>query len=291
MGLLDSFKKLFAGGPKGNVANVAKRFDLTVRTGQGSMSKVWRAYDRQLGRTICLKLLDKEKTAKFEGRFAGMKKPSEGEICMTLRHRNIVQTYEYGVTTTGEPYLVMELIEGVGLNFLVETKSAQLVEHRVLYLCQMADALEYLHRQGFLHRDVCPRNAMVNNEGVLKMIDFGLTIPYRPEFCKPGNRTGTTAYLAPELIQRKPTDHRVDMFSLGVTAYEVFVGDMPWEKAPSEKLLRTMVNVPARDPLSLRSDLDKSLAAFLSKAVQRDPKDRFQNPAEFREALKALDLE
>lgn len=290
MGLLDSFKKLFAGGPKGNVANVAKRFDLTARTGQGSMSKVWRAYDRQLGRTVCLKLLDKEKTAKFEGRFAGLKKPSEGEVCMTLRHRNIVQTFEHGVTTAGEPYLVMELIEGVGLNFLVETKSAQLEEHRVEYLCQMADALEYLHRQGYLHRDVCPRNAMVNNEGVLKMIDFGLTIPYRPEFCKPGNRTGTTAYLAPELIQRKPTDHRVDMFSLGVTAFEVFVGDMPWEKAPSEKLLRTMVNVPARNPLDLRPDLDKNLAEFLARAVQRDPKDRFQNPAEFREALKALDL-
>ena len=98
--------------------NVEKRFELSGRTGQGSMSKVCRAYDRELGRNVCLKLLDKEKTPKFEERFVGLKKPREGEICMALRHENIVRTYEYGITTKGEPYLVMEWVEGLGLNYL-----------------------------------------------------------------------------------------------------------------------------------------------------------------------------
>ena len=71
---------------------------------------------------------------------------------------------------------------------------------------------------------------MVDREGVVKLIDFGLTIPNKPEFCKPGNRTGTTNYLAPELIRRMTTDHRVDLFALGVTAYEVFTHTLPWEK-------------------------------------------------------------
>src|SRR5262249_52946447 len=146
------------------------------------------------------------------------------------RHENIVKTFEYGLATTREPYLVMEFVDGTGLNFLIETKSAQLQGNRINYLTQLADGLEYLHKHGFLHRDLCPRNIMVSKDGVVKIIDMGLTIPYKPEFCRPGNRTGTTNYLAPELINRKVTDHRVDMFALGVTAYEVFTGDTPWEK-------------------------------------------------------------
>src|SRR5262245_62654990 len=102
--------------------NLKSRFELQGRTGQGSMSRVWRAYDKTLGRTVCLKILDKEKTAKFEARFVGKDKPSEGDICMSLSHRNIVKTFEHGLSKQGEPYLVMELIEGVGLNFMIETR-------------------------------------------------------------------------------------------------------------------------------------------------------------------------
>src|SRR6266567_4287552 len=110
------FKSLFGSkAKKGSTAalpriDLAKRFELLNRTGQGSMSKVWRARDRSLDRIVCIKLLDKEKTAKFEARFPGLiNKPREGAICMTLRHPNIVQTFEQGLTTEGEYYLVMEL--------------------------------------------------------------------------------------------------------------------------------------------------------------------------------------
>ena len=113
--------KLFGGGgKKGNVADLAKHWDLQGRTGQGSMSRVFKAYDRELGRTICLKLMDKEKTKKFEEKFKimGLKKPSEGEVCIALNHINCMKTYEHGVTKQGEPYLVMEWIDGLGLNYL-----------------------------------------------------------------------------------------------------------------------------------------------------------------------------
>lgn len=292
MGLLTKLKQLFGSSPKGfrklPRVDVRKRFDLLGRTGQGSMSKVWRAYDRSLGRTVCLKILDKEKTAKFEARFPGINKPFEGAICVTLRHKNIVQTFEHGQSFEGEPFLVMELIDGMGLNYLIETRSEQLKGNRVNFLCQTADALEYLHNQGFLHRDVCPRNIMVTREGVVKLIDFGLTIPYRPEFCKPGNRTGTPNYLAPELIRRVTTDHRVDLFALGVTAYEVFTGELPWEKTQSLQTLLSHMNSPGKDPRAFRPDLDPATAQFLLKAIERDPRDRYQTPAAFREALQAL---
>src|SRR5579862_9258499 len=166
MEFLESLKKLFAGKSKGKlpIINVEKRFDLLGRTGQGSMSKAWRARDRDTGRLVFLKLLDKQKTAKFEARFPGLKRPKEGTICMELRHENIVKTYEHGLTTEGEQYLVQELIEGMGLNFLVETNSPALPKQRISILAQLADALGYLHKAGYLHRDICPRNVMVTRQ-------------------------------------------------------------------------------------------------------------------------------
>ena len=285
------FKKLF--GPKPKKSNlpridISKRFDLLGRTGQGSMSKVWRASDRSLGRTVCLKVLDKEKTLNFEARFIGRHRPAEGAICMGLRHRNIVQTYEHGLTKEGDPYLVMELIDGMGLNYLIETHSSQLEGHRISYLVQIADALEYLHSQGYLHRDICPRNIMVTKDHTVKLIDFGLAIPNTPEFRKPGNRTGTPNYLAPEVIRRSTTDHRVDMFALGVTAYELFTATLPWEKAQSLQTLLSHMNSTGKDPQELVPGLDKPTRALLLKAIERDPRERFQTPAEFRDALKAL---
>jgi serine/threonine protein kinase len=288
------FKKLFASGPKKPREaslpriDIRKRFELLGRMGQGSMSKVWRARDRSLGRTVCLKLLDKEKTAKFEARFVGLLKPREGAISLVLRHKNLVQTFEHGLTTEGEAYVVMELIEGNGLNFLVETRSEQLNGKRLHILGQMAEGLEYMHKQGYLHRDICPRNVMVTHDMEVKLIDFGLTIPYQPQFCKPGNRTGTPNYLAPELIRRTSTDHRVDLFALGVTAYEVFTHALPWEKAESLQTLLSHMNSPGRDPRDLRPELDEKTARFLMKAIERDPNARFQSATAFREALQTL---
>jgi len=290
VGILDSLKKMFSGKQKSGLTRitVSKRFELIVRTGQGSMSKVWRAKDRELGRIVCLKLLDKEKTAKFEARFPGLKRPYEGEICSQLRHKNIVTTYEYGITEIGEQYLVMELIEGVGLNFLLETKSHQLEGKRVELLSQLAEAVDHVHKTGFLHRDICPRNVMVTADGQVKLIDFGLTIPFRPEFCKPGNHTRTPNYLAPELIKRTPTDQRVDLFALGVTAYEIFTGQLPWEKAESMQTLLSHMNSPPRDPRDFQPDLDERTAKFLLKSIERNPSDRFQSAADFRDALKLI---
>lgn len=272
--------------------SVTKRFELSGKTGQGSMSKVYRAYDNGIGRIVCLKVLDKVKTQKFEDRFRvmGLTKPSEGDVCMALKHENIVRTYEHGLTTDGDPFLVMEWVEGHGLNYLIETRNPNLTGNRVNYLCQLCDAVQYMHDTKYLHRDLCPRNVMVDQDGVLKLIDFGLTIPYTPQFCQPGNRTGTADYLAPEIIKRKATDHRVDLFALGVTAFEVFTHALPWERSPSsEETLRRHLNTAARNPKDLNPKLDDELCAVLTKAVDRETDVRFQTATAFKEALKKLD--
>ena len=287
------FSSLFGGGGEKKksgrtIADIAKRFDLQTRTGQGSMSKVFRAYDRKLGRIVCLKLLDKVKTKKFEERFSSLKskKPSEGEICVNLKHPNIVVTYEHGISTEGEPFLVMEWIDGLGLNYLIETNNDQLRGNRINFVGQLCDAIQYLHTQKFLHRDLCPRNVMVTTEGVVKLIDFGLTIPYTPEFTQPGNRTGTVDYLAPEVIKRMATDHRVDLFALGVTAFEIFTGQLPWEPSlSSEETLRRRLNTPPREAKSLKPELDDAVAAVLMKAIERDRNLRYASAQQFKEAL------
>jgi serine/threonine protein kinase len=289
--VLSKLKALFSSGKKkGSLPriDIKKRFDLLGRTGQGSMSKVYRARDNKLGRVVCLKILDKLKTAKFEARFPGLKRPMEGAICQALRHQNVVQTYEHGLTKEGEQYVVMELIDGMGLNYLIETRSPNLEGRRVDYLVQAAEGLEYIHKERYLHRDICPRNIMVTKEGVVKFIDFGLAVPYRPEFCKPGNRTGTPNYMAPELIKRMATDHRVDLFALGVTAYEVFTGSLPWERAQSLETVMSHMNSPGRDPRKADPKMDDDVAKFLIKAIEREPKKRFQSAKEFAAALQAL---
>lgn len=289
------FAKLFGmgGGSKGlKVANVSKRFELQGRTGQGSMSKVFKAYDKELGRPVCLKLLDKVKTKKFEERFKimGLKKPPEGEVCIALNHLNCVKTYEHGITTEGEPFLSMEWIDGLGLNYLIETNSPQMQGKKVNLLSQLCDAISYLHGEKYLHRDLCPRNIMVDKDGVIKLIDFGLTIPYTPSFCQPGNRTGTVDYLAPEVIKRMTTDHRVDLFALGVTAYEMFTGLLPWERSPSsEETLRRHLNVPPKDPKDIVKNMDADLSKLLLKAVDRERNNRFNSANQFKDALSKLD--
>jgi len=289
VGVLAKLKKLFGSNKKrSNLprVDIKKRFGELVPTGQGSMSKVFKT--RDMGRMLCLKVLDKSKTAKFEARFVGLERPIEGAVCAAMKHKNIVQTFEYGLTFQGEQFILFELIDGVGLNYMIENRKLTSDKLKIDLLVQAADGIEYIHKQGYLHRDICPRNMMVTNEGVLKIIDFGLAIPYKPDFCRPGNRTGTPDYMAPELIKRQRTDHRVDMFALGVTAYEVFTNTFPWERSQSIQTLQDHVNLTGRDPRDWRKDLPAPVAEFLIKAIHREPSQRWQNPGEFREAIKAL---
>jgi serine/threonine protein kinase len=288
VGLLATLKKLFASNPRSKLkrVNIEKRFHLLGRSGQGSMSKAYRVHDReQGGREFYLKILDKQKTADFEARFTGMNRPTEGEIAASFRHDNVVKTYEYGLTTTGEMYLLMELIHGQGLNFHIENKTKLLEGNRINLVVQMAEGLEYIHKAGFIHRDICPRNFLVTDKDhVVKYIDFGLSIPNKREFCKPGNRTGTPDYLAPEIIKRMQTDHRVDLFALGVTAYELFTHTLPWPRGRSQQTLLEHLNHAGADPKEHVPDLDERVRKFLMKAIERMPRDRFQTAEEFRDA-------
>lgn len=268
--------------------DITKRFNLIGRVGQGSMSKVWRATDLQSGRPVALKILDKEKTAKYEARFLGLNKPCEGEVALSLHHPNIVKTYEFGWTLEDEMFLVMEFVEGVGLALLVDLQNEEMKRYRLRYMIQIGEALNHFHSQRWIHRDICPRNVMIADDKSARMIDFGLVVPDTAMFCRPGNRTGTASYMAPELIKRQTTDQRLDIFSYAVTCFEMYTKRFPWDAALTIDAVMQHINKLPMHLTELIPNVDPQIAAAIMKGLAADPALRWQNVsdmvAEFREA-------
>jgi serine/threonine protein kinase len=274
------FEKFFSKKPAHAQTDISRRFNLIGRVGQGSMSKVWKAVDLQSGRTVALKVLDKEKTQRFEERFKGLNKPSEGEIALTLNHPNIVRTFEFGWTTEDEMFLVMEFVEGVGLALLVDLQNEEMKRYRLRYMIQIGEALNHFHQQNWIHRDICPRNIMVSDEKSVRLIDFGLVVPNTPEFRRPGNRTGTASYMAPELIKRQPTDQRLDIFSYAVTCFEMYTKRFPWDAALTIDAVLQHINKPPVEITTLVQGIDKQIAAAIMKGLKANPDERWQKVSE-----------
>jgi serine/threonine protein kinase len=281
------FDQLFA-GRRARRCNVRERFELLREAIYGTMSKFYMARDKTSGQIVGLKILDKEKTAAAEARLRGLKKPSEGEIAIQLKHPNIVQTFEHGLTTDGEQYIVMEYIEGPGLNTLVMGDQVHMLDGiRLPLIRQVAEAVGAVHEAGFIHRDVCPRNVMVEpNSGILKLIDFGLTIPNKPDFLQPGNRTGNPNYMAPEIIKRQRTDHRVDVFAFGVSAYEICCSELPWTRGTDAKAAMDHANKPPTDLRVYRPKVNGKLADAIAWCLEREPARRCPSMEEFLKRIR-----
>ena len=269
---LEKFSDMF----KDRRIDVAERFELLREAISGTMSNFYMARDRKTGQTVGLKILDPEKCAAFEARFKILKKPSEGQIAMQIKHPRIVETYEHGLTKDGKQYLVMEFVEGQGLHAILKNQNAYLDGKRLNLFRQMTEAIDAVHKAGFIHRDICPLNFIVSADASsLKLIDFGLTLPMQREYMLPGNRTGTPLYMAPEIVRRKPTDLRVDIFALGVTAYQMWTFDFPW---PSSDATGTgALQHDSRDPTPITQycpKLSKSIARIIMQCIEADPNKR-----------------
>ena len=268
--------------------NVNVRFELLREAISGTMSEFYLARERATDRIVGLKILNLAKTLAFEARFKGIHKPTEGEIATSLASPYIVETFEHGLTTTGQQYLVMEFLEGPGLNSFLAVRSDQLDGKRIILLRQMARGLDAVHQAGYIHRDICPRNFICAPDATsLKLIDFGLTVPATRNFMLPGNRTGTPNYMAPEIVRRRRTDHRVDLFALGVTAYHLCSFRLPWTAgggtAQAAMLHDTQTPVDIRE---LVPGLNDELAATIAMCLSVDPGSR---PASAEEVAQRLE--
>lgn len=221
-----------SGQSTGGRIDIQKRFTLQRTAVTGTMAKFVVAKDHDNdGRLVGIKILDPEKVELFENRFRHLKKPSEGQIALKMHHPNVVETYEIGVSTKGDPLLIMEFIAGPSMqNIIVQKQEHHVAGKRLMLIRSMCEALKYVHGQGYIHRDICPRNFILLPESKdVKLIDFGLTVPATPAYMVPGNRTGTPLYMSPEIVRRRATDKRVDLFSLGVTFYCLIAFAHPWQ--------------------------------------------------------------
>ena len=256
--------------------NVEKRFDVLRTAVAGTMSKFHMARDRKTGQIVGLKILDADKTKAFEGRFSGLRKPKEGDIAIKMDHKYVVKTYEHGLTTKGEQYLVMEFLDGQGMNSVITGKNNDIARSRLQLIRQAAEALAYVHAAGYIHRDICPRNYMISPDYTsLKLIDFGLSLPIKPEFMQPGNRTGTPLYMAPEVVRRKKTDQRLDIFAFGITAYVLLTFEYPWPTTGNAgKAAIDHDTKPPKPILDLRPELNKELASAVMHCMEVEPANR-----------------
>lgn len=286
--MLGFLKSLLERKPRIQRIDITKRFELIGRVGQGSMSKVWRARDSMTGRIVAVKVLDKEKTDKLNSRFKGLEKPLESEIAMALQHPNIVRTIDVGFTLQSEEFLVMEFVEGSSLSFYVETQNEVLQKHRLNFMIELGDAIEYFHNEKWIHRDICPRNILIDDDHHVKLIDFGLAVPNTADFRQPGNRTGTANYMAPELIKRKPTDERIDIFSYAVTCYEMWCKKLPWPEGNSLEAVVQHINNPPEAMSSHVPEINSDLEKIILKGLAREPRDRWTHIRDMTDAFRKL---
>jgi serine/threonine-protein kinase len=283
-----NWRSIFGGLAGPSLLDVDRRFQIDGQAVSGTMSQVFRARQRRDGTKVAIKLLDPEKTAAFRRIFAGLDLPSEGEIAQSLRHPRIVETIEHGLTTDGREYILMELLDGDGLHDWTVRRDQRLSRYRLRLIRWAAEAVAAVHAAGYLHRDICPRNFIADRNGNwLKLIDFGLTIPARPEFLARPNRTGVPRYLAPEVLRMRSIDLRSDLFSLGVTAYEICSYTHPWPG--SDATGQAALDHDTVPPIDLAATgLDATLAAAIMSCLAADPNCRPRSSAEFLDRIVSL---
>ncbi len=277
---------------EGGKVDVQKRYEFLREAVSGTMSEFYMARDRQTEQIVGLKILDRPKTEALDARFKGLDKPSEGQIASSFNHPLIVTTLQHGMTTNDQQFLVMEFLDGPGLNSLIVGQSPLLNGNRLTLARQMGESLKVVHDAGYIHRDICPRNFVCNKDATsLKLIDFGLTVPAEREYMQPGIRTGTPNYMAPEVVRRKATDGRLDIFALGVSIYELFAFELPWVRG-TDGLAAMSHGASKPAPVSDHyPNIDPRLDAAILKCIENDPSDRFQTVGDFLKAIRTLKSE
>lgn len=267
MGFLSN---LFGGSSR---VDLWKRFERLRESYSGTMSAFYKVKDIRTGTVLGLKIVDKAKAAPVESRYKGLGKPTEGEIGSRITGPNIVRTIEWGASTAGEPFVVTEFIEGTLLHALLSARRPLPPAQRIDLVRQAAAAVAAVHAAGFVHRDICPRNFMLRPDGRLVLFDFGLTVPDKPVFLQPGNRIGTPNYMAPEVVRRRQADKRLDVFSFGVTAYEICTLHSPWPRGTSGNVALAHDQTP-EDIRRYWPEIPEPLAAAITACLAADPDGR-----------------
>jgi len=275
----------------GGVGDLAKpqlgRYEVLKELGKGAMGIVYLGKDPKINREVAIK------TLRFEDEFEpadmqAMKERffREAESAGRLVHPNIVTIYDAG--EDGDiSYIAMELLSGTDLKDFV-TKDKLLPAHEVMEtIAKVADALDYAHSEGVVHRDIKPANIMRLNDGRIKVADFGIARITSQSKTATGTVMGTPSYMAPEQLAGKKVDGRADLFSLGVTLYELLTGEKPFTGESVATLMFRIANEPHPPIMTHRADLPPGVAAIIDKALEKNPDTRYARGSEMARDLRA----
>ncbi len=266
---------------------VLGRYELIRELGRGAMSVVYLGRDQKINRTVAIKTLS------FKDEFEGgvpeeisQRFFREAETAGRLNHPNIVTIYDVG-EDQDLAYIAMDYLAGESLEHYTKPEKLLPIDEAMAVVIKVAEALEYAHSRQVVHRDIKPANIMYERQtGQLKITDFGVASLINAARTRTGTILGSPSYMSPEQVAGKKVDGRSDLYSLGVTLYQLLRGELPFEAPSLTGLMFKISNMPPPDVTFLRPDIATRLKEVVERALQKNPDARFQTGMELANAIR-----
>ena len=253
--------------------------------GEGGMGTVYLGVHAQLGRKVAVKMLhpNLSKNASLRERFK-----NEASALAHLHQPNIVTLFDY-YESEESLFLVMEYVDGMELADHINKVSGPIDDKSAIhYFNQILDGFKYAHKKKVVHRDIKPSNILIDKDDDIKIMDFGIAkiMDSQKSLTKTGTQIGTVFYMSPEQVKGEKIDHRSDIYSLGITLFQMITGQSPYSNDTTEfQIYNNIVNDPLPNPASIYPGASKHLAQVITKATQKNVEDRFQSCEEFKKAI------
>lgn len=255
---------------------IGERYEIISLVGSGGMADVYNAMDNRLGRQVAIKVLKEEYSS--DKNFV-LKFRAEAQSAAGLSHPNIVNVYDVG-EDEGLHYIVMELVEGITLKKFVERKGKLELKEAVGIAIQIAQGMEAAHANHIIHRDIKPQNIIISKEGKVKVTDFGIAKAATSNTIAAGQAVGSVHYISPEQARGGYSDEKSDIYSLGVTLYEMISGKMPFAADNTVSVALLHINEEAVPLRELDLEIPASIEKIVQKCMQKKPERRYLTATE-----------
>jgi eukaryotic-like serine/threonine-protein kinase len=265
----------------------ALRYEVKEVLGVGGMGMVFKAVDSELGEVIAIKTLKQDLLSEDASALERFK--SEIRLARRISHRNVVRTHDLG-EFSGVYYITMEYVEGKTLKELVKTRGRLPIPATLTVAKQLCRALEVAHDQGVIHRDIKPQNMVVEPDGVLKVMDFGIARLAKRQsgLTEQGMVVGTPEYMAPEQLMGHDVDARADIYAAGCVIYECLTGSPPLTADNQFTLVAKLLEETPVAPSSVNADVPQALSDLVMRTLAKKPDDRPQGALELHDLLAAI---
>ena len=262
------------------IGKTISHYKILEKLGEGGMGVVYKAEDTKLQRTVALKFLPLDVAGDDELRKRFI---NEARTASALNHPNICTIH--AVEDSEQPFIAMEFVAGRELRYIVQSETPNL-KSTIDYATQIAQGLQAAHKKGIVHRDIKPANIMVTDDGLVKVMDFGLAkMKGQPALTKTGSTLGTVAYMSPEQARNEEVDHRSDIFSFGVVLYELCSGRQPFA---GDYEAATLYSVVHEEPEALPDAVPAELQRVVLKCLEKEADDRYQSAENLVSDLRML---